>query len=257
MFKKLLILTAAAGIAVGTVTALPAFAATDTEAPSAVLNFAASATDKGVTLSWSPATDNVGIRYYVWQYTSAGDVVDPTGAPGGGSDGNTTTTFRRYWALLLPGQTYHAQVYAVDTSGNRGPTAYLTYQTPKDTTKPQFVKWGCLVDHTGINDPRVEAYVSNQPGGKRLIIDARAMADLGGIYKGIFTITDPSGKTMTASSWVGSYMAGIRIDEWPCDALSSLDIPLPKGHGTFNISVRVSDFSGNISDQALTTTIKL
>jgi chitodextrinase len=91
----------------------------DTESPSQVPGFQVSAEkDRQLDLVWSPATDNIAVDYYVLSRID--------------DHGFTITTHNlSYTDLgLTNGQTYTYEIYAVDTSSNKGPVS-TTNGTPK------------------------------------------------------------------------------------------------------------------------------
>ncbi|MFC4530548.1 glycoside hydrolase family 44 protein [Sphaerisporangium dianthi] len=80
-------------------------------------------TARGVTLTWSPATDNVAVKEYELSRQSAGQPVKTT----------VTATTRVAVADLSPGRRYTFWVRARDLAGNLGPKS----QTVQVTTPPR------------------------------------------------------------------------------------------------------------------------
>ncbi|MES9945689.1 MAG: endo alpha-1,4 polygalactosaminidase [Candidatus Thiodiazotropha sp.] len=114
---------------------------TDTEAPSAVTNLDVSSTYQAVTLSWSAATDNVGIDHY--QITRNGDAVGTT----------ETTAFTDNAVSEETDYTYH--VIAIDAAGNRTSSDALPVSVPANPN-PGVLK----------AFPSAEGFGANATGGR-------------------------------------------------------------------------------------------
>ncbi|MEJ2691556.1 MAG: endo alpha-1,4 polygalactosaminidase [Candidatus Thiodiazotropha sp.] len=91
----------------------------DTEAPSAVANLAATSTFQSATLTWSAASDNVGVDHY--------QILRNTMALGA----TTTTSFTDTTVSQSTDYTY--QVVAFDAAGNHTPSADLVVSVPADS----------------------------------------------------------------------------------------------------------------------------
>jgi hypothetical protein len=96
---------------------------------------ASNITPTGLTLSWTPSTDNVGVTRYA-VYTST----DPILSSVGQTNGATTVTVQS----LAPGATYAFVVAAFDAANNRSP-----FSEPTTVTLPQSV--GCVVAYRIVN----------------------------------------------------------------------------------------------------------
>jgi fibronectin type 3 domain-containing protein len=105
----------------------------DTEAPSTPLNLVASGSIGQASLTWSPATDNVGVvRYNVHRSTASGftpsaanRIAQPTGTS--------------YTDAGLAAGTYYYKVTAEDSAGNvSAPSAQASAQATSDTTPPSI-----------------------------------------------------------------------------------------------------------------------
>ena len=96
----------------------------DLEAPAAPTDLAARATDRTLTLSWTAATDNVGVTGY--------DVYRD-GVPAGSTDA-ATTQFASAW--LEPSTAYAFAVVARDGTGNASAPASLTATTTAYAARP-------------------------------------------------------------------------------------------------------------------------
>jgi hypothetical protein len=100
-------------IRAGTAALLNGSPAPDTTAPSAPTALKATAGQTQVSLSWTRATDNVGVaRYQVWRSRSATTGYTQLG---------TTTDVRFTSGSLARRTTYYFKVRAVDAAGNVGP----------------------------------------------------------------------------------------------------------------------------------------
>lgn len=99
----------------------------DTTPPSQVTNLKASViSDNSITLEWTAATDNIGVRHYEIE-----------------RDNNfiKTTTATHYTdAGLKVGQEYVYRVRAADDAGNIGLPVSITVRTQNDTTRPSAPK---------------------------------------------------------------------------------------------------------------------
>jgi chitodextrinase len=94
---------------------------------------ASDVTSTGLTLSWAPSTDNVGVTaYYV--YTST----DPILSSVAQTNGATTVTVTG----LAPGATYTFVVAAADAARNRSP-----FSPPVTVTLPNTAPPGCVVTY--------------------------------------------------------------------------------------------------------------
>jgi len=93
----------------------------DVTAPTAPPGFTAVAGDRQVALSWSAASDDVGVVYYELRRD---------GAPIAFQEGRTFTD-----TSLANGTTYAYTVLAIDAAGNASPVSSAT-ATPADTTAP-------------------------------------------------------------------------------------------------------------------------
>ncbi len=140
----------------------------DTTAPSAPASLSASASGSpAVNLSWTAATDNVGVTGYRVERcqgsgcTSFAQIATPTGTTFGDSG-------------LAASTTYQYRVRATDAAGNLGgysPVAAATTAAPPDTTAPSApaslsasasgspavnLSWTAATDNVGVTGYRVE-----------------------------------------------------------------------------------------------------
>ncbi len=115
--------------------------AADTEAPTAVSNLSESSTGLSVTLTWSAATDNVGIDYY--QITRNGTTVGTT----------TTTSFTD--SSVSENTDYTYQVSAYDAAGNAGSALSIAVSVPANSGSEGLKAF-----------PSAEGFGSNASGGR-------------------------------------------------------------------------------------------
>ena len=93
---------------------------TDTEAPTEPTNLGASSiTSTGFTLSWTAATDNVGVTGYRYSWN-------------GGAPWTNVSGLSVFLGNLSPGSTYGIFVQARDAAGNWGPSTSKFFTTPSD-----------------------------------------------------------------------------------------------------------------------------
>jgi hypothetical protein len=106
-------------------------AVVDTEAPTAATSLIASGGLGGASLSWTAATDNVGVfTYRVHRGTTPG--FTPAGANLAGQTASTT-----FQDVGLAAGTYYYRVIAADAAGNTGPASNEAAATvTSDTTAP-------------------------------------------------------------------------------------------------------------------------
>lgn len=91
------------------------FTLSDRTPPSQVANLEATSTDTSVVLTWSPATDNIGVhRYLVYRDTTSGFTPDSSSSLAVSVDTGYTDTDANL------GVDYYYRVSAVDSSGNEG-----------------------------------------------------------------------------------------------------------------------------------------
>jgi chitodextrinase len=156
----------------------PADPEPDTEAPGAVATLTATAGPTGVALTWSAATDNVGVTGY--------EVLRDGQA-------RTTTANTSYTDTgVLPGATYAYTVRARDAAGNIGapspPAVVTTPATGPDTTPPSVptgftatpgtrritLAWNASTDNVGVAGyylVRDGARIATLPAGTRTYTD--------------------------------------------------------------------------------------
>ncbi|MEW8578906.1 MAG: hypothetical protein AB2562_14255 [Candidatus Thiodiazotropha sp.] len=127
----------------------------DIEAPSPVSNLAASVTGQAVTLTWSPATDNVGIDYY--QVTRDG------------IDIATTSSTSYVDRAVSQGTDYSYHVVAFDAAGNSTFSNALPVSVPANTN-PGVVK----------AFPTAEGFGANASGGRNGQVVKVTNLNLGG-----------------------------------------------------------------------------
>ncbi|MFH1706976.1 MAG: kelch repeat-containing protein [Planctomycetota bacterium] len=118
----------------------------DNERPSDVIGFAAAPINAGLTLSWTPATDNIAVASYRITLLSNATVRTATASP-------------FTWTGLNNGTAYNFSIVAVDTAGNTSLTPTLVTGTPQlpDTTPPTDVS--NLNGIGGYNNPVTMNYV--------------------------------------------------------------------------------------------------
>ena len=111
----------------------------DDTPPTTVRDLQATARIDDISLSWSAATDNVGVARYIIK--SAGRRIGAT----------TETEFT--YSGLVPDTEYHVAVFAVDVFGNRGPKVHrrvttLPLRTTYEAIGPDHV-WSYLAQRAG------------------------------------------------------------------------------------------------------------
>lgn len=112
-------------VPIATPTPTPTPTATDVKAPSAVTSLTAKAATTAVTLTWSAATDDVKVAYYM------------VGRDGVGLGKVTSLTLTD--AGRAPKTTYTYTVVAFDGAGHRGAATKVTVTTTADTAAPSKV----------------------------------------------------------------------------------------------------------------------
>jgi hypothetical protein len=192
-----------------------ATAAEDTQAPSAPANLAASVNLSVVGLTWTAATDNVGVTSYnVHRSTTFGFVPSAGNRIGGSS----TTTYTDN-SLSATG-TYYYVVTAQDARGNVGaPSNQATAVVVGDTTKPTVSMTTPLSGATVSGAVTVSASASDNVGvvGVQFLLDGAALGaeqtgagptyavtwSSGGTANGAHTLTararDAAGNTTTST----------------------------------------------------------
>ena len=111
----------------------------DTQPPTAPTGLTASAVaSTGATLSWQPATDNVGVTGYTVDRVDSGGVLTAVGTTNGGTTSFTLTG-------LTPSTTYSYTVTASDAAGNTSPRATAVSFT---TSAASTGGAGCKVAYT-------------------------------------------------------------------------------------------------------------
>ena len=144
----------------------------DTQAPSPPSSLTAVTNAGSVSLSWQPATDNVGVtRYNVHRATTPGFM--PTSA---NRVGQPTTT--GYMETNVPAGTYYYQVTAQDLAANvSAPSNEVTVTVSVDTTAPSSSLTGPVDGATISGAITVTASASDNVGvvGVQFLLDGAAL----------------------------------------------------------------------------------
>jgi len=201
--------------------AVPAYAATDTEPPSAPGPITvAEITTTSVLLTWTPATDNVGVdRYEVSQFFTDVVVLHRTTATGLRLTG------------LRPSRAYAFGVRAVDAAGNSSPSSRtLRLIMPPGDDVPPSVPGGLRV--TGVAETAVD-----------LAWDASTdNVQLAG-YE-VLSIS-PSGTTVVATVWLVP----------PANPSTAVRVTRLTAGTTYTFAVRARDEAGNYSALSAPVTV--
>lgn len=177
----------------------------DTTAPSAPANLAAtSVTSTTVSLSWTAATDNVGVAGYVVSYGSASVNAAGTSATIGGLSPSTSYTFtvkaRDAAGNLSPASNAVTVTTSAPASDTSAPTVPANVAVTAKSSTSVTLTWTASSDNVGVTGYRIEY-------GTASVEVAGTSATIGGLSPGTsytFTVKarDAAGNYSTASSAV-------------------------------------------------------